>query len=93
MSVDLSEWAEVLGLRNNGEPIVFNLYDKSLYNLDSHEANDFVKSWNRWDDCFTSERGMNRWGDCFTFERGMARLSSISPFVETLALLDLDQNN
>lgn len=46
MSVSLSRefQTEVLGLRNNGEPIVFKLFKLTSYNLDSHEANDFVDS-------------------------------------------------
>lgn len=46
MSISLNECfrVEVLGLRNNSEPIVFSFYDLLSYNLDSHEANDFVDS-------------------------------------------------
>ncbi|KAK1371216.1 F-box domain-containing protein [Heracleum sosnowskyi] len=68
---------EVLGLRNNGEPIVFSFYNLLSYNLDSHEANDFVDSWNCWD-------------DFSYYDYGMAPPFSISTFVESLALLNLD---
>ncbi|KAK1371232.1 hypothetical protein POM88_037324 [Heracleum sosnowskyi] len=78
MSVSLREdlrRPEVLGLRSNGEPILFNLYDFVSYSLDSHEANDFVHSWDRWSD--------------FSFyEENFAPPFSISPFVESLVLLN-----
>lgn len=52
MRINVNEFfrGDVLGLRNNGEPIVFSCYDLTTYNLDSHEANNFVDSWSCWDD-------------------------------------------
>lgn len=77
LSVSLSREfrTEVLGLRNNGEPIVFRLFKLASYNLDSHETNDFVDSWQHWDDfsCY-----QNQLGPPF----------AISPFVESLVLLN-----
>ncbi|KAL8110668.1 hypothetical protein AgCh_026420 [Apium graveolens] len=45
-SEDVQE--EVLGVRNNGEPVLAKSNNFIAYNLDSHEANDFVDSWDRW---------------------------------------------
>lgn len=77
MSVGLSEdiRPEVLGLRNNGEPILFSLFDFVSYSLDSHEAKDFVDSW-------------DRWGNFSFYEENFAPPFSISPFVESLVLLN-----
>lgn len=77
MSVGLSEdiRPEVLGLRNNGEPILFSLFDFVSYSLDSHEAKDFVDSW-------------DRWGNFSFYEENFAPPFSVSPFVESLVLLN-----
>ncbi|KAK1374166.1 F-box domain-containing protein [Heracleum sosnowskyi] len=80
MSVDLGDHfrEQVLGVRNNGEPIFFKLYKFISYNLDSHEANDFVDSWGTWDD-FSS-----------FYEEDFAPPYHISPFVESLVFLNND---
>ncbi|KAK1371767.1 F-box domain-containing protein [Heracleum sosnowskyi] len=39
---------EVLGVRNNGEPILARSYNLISYNLDSHMAKNFVDSWDSW---------------------------------------------
>lgn len=67
---------EVLGLRNNGEPILCNLYNLVSYNLDGYKATEFIDSW----DC---------WGDLSFYEDEMAPPFIISPFVESLALHNL----
>ncbi|KAK1371631.1 hypothetical protein POM88_037723 [Heracleum sosnowskyi] len=73
-SEDVGE--EVMGVRNNGEPILAKLNNFITYNLDSHEANDFVDSW----DCWTPE---------FPYAEGFAPCYVISPFVESLVLFDI----
>lgn len=40
----------ILGTRNNGEPILAELYNLISYNLDNHEPDTFVDSWNLWAD-------------------------------------------
>ncbi|KAL8110669.1 hypothetical protein AgCh_026421 [Apium graveolens] len=69
-SEDVQE--EVLGVRNNGEPILAKSNNFITYNLDSHEANDFVDSWDRW----TPKS---------PYQEGYAPRYIISPFVESLA--------
>ncbi|KAL8110664.1 hypothetical protein AgCh_026416 [Apium graveolens] len=39
---------EVLGVRNNGEPILAKYNNLIAYNPHSYEANDSVDSWDRW---------------------------------------------
>ncbi|KAK1371632.1 F-box domain-containing protein [Heracleum sosnowskyi] len=70
---------EVLGVRNNGEPILAKVNNLITYNLDSHEADDFVDSWDRW----TPES---------PYQEGFAPRYVISPFVESLVLFDIDCN-
>ncbi|KAK1371634.1 F-box domain-containing protein [Heracleum sosnowskyi] len=70
---------EVLGVRNNGEPILAKFNNLITYNLDSHEADDFVDSWDRW----TPES---------PYQEGFAPRYVISPFVESLVLFDIDCN-
>ncbi|KAL1833350.1 hypothetical protein ACET3Z_003001 [Daucus carota] len=67
---------EVLGVRNNGEPILARSYDLISYNLDNHEAKNFVDSWDSW----TPYK---------YYEEGFAPPFFISPFVESLVLLDI----
>ncbi|KAK1371678.1 F-box domain-containing protein [Heracleum sosnowskyi] len=66
MCVGLSEFImlQVLG-------ILVKSYNLILYNLDNHEANDFVDSWRRWTE-------------------DSAPPYVISPFVESLVLLNID---
>ncbi|KAK1371664.1 F-box domain-containing protein [Heracleum sosnowskyi] len=73
MCVCLSEFImlQVLGVRNNGGPILVKSYNLISYNLDNHEANDFVDSWRRWTE-------------------DSAPPYVISPFVESLGLLNID---
>lgn len=68
---------EVLGVRNNGEPILARLFDLVSYDLDNNEANDFVDSW-------------DSWTPYPYYERDFAPPFFICPFVESLALLNID---
>lgn len=79
MCVSVSEDVrpEVLGVRNNGEPILAKSNNFITYDLDSHEANDLVDSWDRW----TPES---------PYEEGYVPRYVISPFVESLVLFDID---
>ncbi|KAK1371796.1 hypothetical protein POM88_037888 [Heracleum sosnowskyi] len=79
MSVGLSEnvWARVLGLRNNGEPILAKSNNLISYNLDTHEPYDFVES-------------CDRLTPNYVYEEGSSSPFVISPFVETLLFLDTD---
>ncbi|XP_074337794.1 F-box protein At5g07610-like [Apium graveolens] len=77
MSVSISEdvWAQVLGVRNNGDPILGKLNSLITYDLDTHEPNDFV-------DRLTP----------YSYDEDTP-FFFISPFVETLRLLDTDRHN
>ncbi|XP_074337481.1 F-box/kelch-repeat protein At3g06240-like [Apium graveolens] len=77
MSVSLSEniWADVLGIRNNNEPILAKSNNLISYDLETHEPYDFVRSYDR----LTSDSHYNE---------GSKPLLSIFPFVETLLWLD-----
>ncbi|KAK1371811.1 hypothetical protein POM88_037903 [Heracleum sosnowskyi] len=79
MSVSLGEnvWAEVFGLRNNGEPVLAKSNDLIAYDLDTHEPYDFVKSCDR----LTPD---------YSYEEGSKPPFVISPFEETLVLFDID---
>ena len=79
MSVKLGEnvWAEVLGTRNNGAPIQAISNNLISYDLDTHEPYDFVES----SDHLTP---------FYYFKEGSKSPFLIRPFVETLALLDVD---
>ncbi|KAK1371534.1 hypothetical protein POM88_037626 [Heracleum sosnowskyi] len=79
MSVKLGEnvWAEVLGTRNNGEPILAKSNNLIAYDLDTHEPYDFVES-------------CDRLTPCYHHEEGSRAPLVIRPFVETLALLDIN---
>ncbi|KAK1371803.1 hypothetical protein POM88_037895 [Heracleum sosnowskyi] len=79
MSVGLSEnvWVEVLGIRNNGEPILAKSNNLISYDLDTHEPYDFVES-------------CDRLTPRYDYEEGSKPPFIISPFVETLVLLDID---
>ncbi|KAK1371788.1 F-box domain-containing protein [Heracleum sosnowskyi] len=68
---------DFLGARNNGEPILARSYDLVSYNLDTNEANDFVHLW-------------DSWIPYLYYERVFAPPFLICPFVETLALLNID---
>ncbi|KAK1371924.1 F-box domain-containing protein [Heracleum sosnowskyi] len=73
-----TKW-ETLGLRNNGVPIFESLYNLILYDNDSDEECSFVESWDQWTP--------------YPFQDGPAPTFFISPFVESLVLLDVDGNN
>ncbi|KAK1371793.1 F-box domain-containing protein [Heracleum sosnowskyi] len=78
MSVGLSEnvLAEVLGIRNKGEPILAKSNNLISYDLETHEPYDFVEL------------------TTYSYrEEGSRSPYVISPFVETLVLLDIDCNN
>ncbi|KAL8110452.1 uncharacterized protein LOC141672906 isoform X2 [Apium graveolens] len=80
----------VLGLRNNGEPLVtqlglvfknrpvpYDFHKLISYSLDSLEENEFVESWYHWND--------------FSYtEKIVAPPFHITPFVESLVFLDID---
>ncbi|KAK1371771.1 F-box domain-containing protein [Heracleum sosnowskyi] len=68
---------EVLGVRNNGEPILARSYNLISYNLDNHMAKDFLHSW-------------NSWIPYPYYEEGFAPPFFIRPFVESLVLLNVD---
>ncbi|XP_074360292.1 F-box/kelch-repeat protein At3g23880-like [Apium graveolens] len=83
MSIDTCEGitsirAEVLGVRNNGEPILARSKDLVSYNLDNDEANDFVDSCVSW----TPNTNYDYPWEC-------PPQFVIHPFVETLALLNI----
>lgn len=50
MTISLSkdDKPEVLGLRNNGEPILPRSSDMISYDLENYETKKFVDSWYRW---------------------------------------------
>ncbi|KAK1371809.1 hypothetical protein POM88_037901 [Heracleum sosnowskyi] len=79
MSVGLSEnvWADVLGIRNNGEPIQAKSDKLISYDLDTHEPYDFVESC----DHLTPSS---------YYENGFKAPFVIRPFVETLVFHDID---
>ncbi|KAL1821092.1 F-box/kelch-repeat protein At3g06240-like [Daucus carota subsp. sativus] len=79
MSVKLSEniSAEVLGTRNNGAPILAKSNNLISYDLDTHEPYDFVES-------------CDRLTQFYYLNEGSKSPFLICPFVETLALLDID---
>ncbi|KAL1831120.1 hypothetical protein ACET3Z_000771 [Daucus carota] len=79
MSVGLSEdvLADVLGTRNNGEPILAKSNNLISYDLDTHKPYDFVES-------------CERLTPNFYYDEGSYLPLVISPFVETLVLLDID---
>lgn len=69
-----------LGRRNNGEPIFEKSYSLISYNnYDNREEYNFVDSWNRWTP--------------YPFDEGIAPTFFITPFIESLVLLDVDGNN
>ncbi|KAK1371856.1 F-box domain-containing protein [Heracleum sosnowskyi] len=72
-------WGPVLGVRNNGEPIIVKEYNFVTYDLDNHEANDFVSSWNHW----------TPFAYC-DMKNNLDRPFNICPYVESLVLLDTD---
>ncbi|KAK1371774.1 F-box domain-containing protein [Heracleum sosnowskyi] len=78
MSIDLSEdvWVEVLGIRNNGEPILAKSNSLISCNYDNHEPYDFV------DSC-------DRLSPSSNYEEHHKPPFVIWPFVETLVLLDI----
>ncbi|KAK1371801.1 hypothetical protein POM88_037893 [Heracleum sosnowskyi] len=59
MSVGLGEnvWVEVLGIRNNGEPILAKANNLISYDLDTHEPYDFVESCDHLTPCYDYEEG------------------------------------
>ncbi|XP_017256706.1 F-box/kelch-repeat protein At3g23880-like [Daucus carota subsp. sativus] len=77
MSVDLSEnvRADVLGLRNSGEPILTKSNNLISYDLDTHEPYEFISSC----DCLTLN---------FSYKKGSKPPFIIKPFVETLLWRD-----
>ncbi|KAK1371541.1 hypothetical protein POM88_037633 [Heracleum sosnowskyi] len=79
MSVKLGEnvWAEVLGTRNNGEPIQAKSNNLISYDLKTHEPYVFVES-------------CDRLSPIYHHKEGSTSPFVIRPFVETLALLDID---
>lgn len=81
MSGTLSEniWGKVLGVRNNGEPILSNLSNLISYNLDKHEEYDFA------DSCGSRT-------PFSYYDEGCRPPFAITPFVEKLLWLDIDQN-
>ncbi|XP_017240366.1 uncharacterized protein LOC108213134 [Daucus carota subsp. sativus] len=66
---------EVLGVRNNGDPILAKSNNLISYSLESHQANGFVDSWDRW----TPNSPYNG---------GNGPPYVIRPFVESLVLLN-----
>ncbi|KAL8110819.1 hypothetical protein AgCh_026526 [Apium graveolens] len=70
--------AEVLGVRNNGEPILARSRDLVSYNLDNDEPNDFV------DSCISWTPNPN-----YDYPWECPPPFFIHPFVETLALLNI----
>ncbi|KAL1824557.1 hypothetical protein ACET3Z_011335 [Daucus carota] len=66
---------EVLGVRNNGDPILAKSNNLISYSLESHQANGFVNSWDRW----TPNSPYNV---------GKRPPYVIRPFVESLVLLN-----
>ncbi|KAK1371798.1 hypothetical protein POM88_037890 [Heracleum sosnowskyi] len=79
MSVSLGEnvWADVLGIRNNGEPILAKLNNLISYDLHTHEPYDFI------DLCDRLTPNSNH-------EEGFLPPFFITPFVETLLWFDID---
>ncbi|KAL1821587.1 hypothetical protein ACET3Z_016456 [Daucus carota] len=79
MSVKLGEnvWAEVLGTRNNGAPIQAKSNNLISYDLDTHEPYDFIES-------------CDRFTPFYYLKEDSQSPFLIRPFVETLALLDID---
>ncbi|KAK1371810.1 hypothetical protein POM88_037902 [Heracleum sosnowskyi] len=79
MSVSLGKnvWAKVLGIRNNGEPILEKSNGLIAYDLDTHEPYDFIES-------------CDRLTPCYSYEKGSKLPFVISPFQETLVLFDMD---
>ncbi|XP_017246487.1 uncharacterized protein LOC108218071 [Daucus carota subsp. sativus] len=82
MSVTLGEnvWVEVLGTRNNGEPIQAKSNKLISYKLDTYEPYDFVKS------CAHLTPSSY-------YKDGCESLFVIRPFVETLVFHDMDREN
>ncbi|KAL6535033.1 hypothetical protein OROMI_026407 [Orobanche minor] len=68
---------DVLGIRNNGDPILKKWKHLISYNLDSHQASRFVNSWERW----TQDSPYNNVGELPYV---------IRPFVESLVMLNDD---
>nr|XP_017228119.1 PREDICTED: F-box protein At5g49610-like [Daucus carota subsp. sativus] len=79
MSVTLSEnvWPEVLGIRNNGEPIQAKLDKLISYDLDTHEPYVFVES-------------CEHLTPTPYYKEGSKSPFVIRPFLETLLFLDMD---
>lgn len=79
MIISLSEDVKsvVLGLRNNGEPILSRSTNMISYNLDDHEPDYFVDSWDRWTPY------LQFWGS------DEKEPYVIRPFMESLVLLDI----
>ncbi|KAK1400523.1 F-box domain-containing protein [Heracleum sosnowskyi] len=74
-SEDVEE--EVLGVRNNGDPILAKSKHLISYNLDSHQAYGFVHS-------------RDRWTPNCPYEEGHGPPYVIRPFVESLVMLNND---
>ncbi|XP_017233712.1 putative F-box protein At5g62660 [Daucus carota subsp. sativus] len=68
---------EVMGVRNNGEPILARSFNLITYNLDNHMAKNFVDSW-------------DSWTPYPYYEEDFAPPFFIRPFVESLVLLNID---
>ncbi|KAK1371800.1 F-box domain-containing protein [Heracleum sosnowskyi] len=79
VSVILCEnvWADVLGIRNSGEPILAKLNNLISYDIDTWEPYDFI------DSCDRLTPNSNH-------EEGSKPPFVITPFVETLLWFDLD---
>ncbi|KAL6561960.1 hypothetical protein OROGR_002967 [Orobanche gracilis] len=68
---------EVMGVRNNGEPVLARSYNLISYNLDNHLAKNLVDSW-------------DSWTPYPYYEEDFAPPFFIRPFVESLVLLNID---
>ncbi|KAK1371805.1 F-box domain-containing protein [Heracleum sosnowskyi] len=90
MSVSLSEnvWADVLGIRNNGDIILAKSNNLISYDLDTHEPYDFVNSC----DCLTPSSHYFKTPSS-SYEEGFKPPFLITPFVETLLWRDIISSN
>ncbi|KAL8110905.1 hypothetical protein AgCh_026605 [Apium graveolens] len=70
----------ILGTRNNGEPILAELYNLISYNLPNHEPEIFVNSWNLWEDFPNYDSGDN------DYENDPGPSFFIHPFVKSPVL-------